>query len=146
ALLEPAIEIILRVRGLELSQLGVHVFIAGRQVELGRALLDDFVGDHAMQEIEAANICFFSRWLLRTIAEIGLVHTVQVSTRNLLAIDSSNHVRGRGAVASCHGDHEGKTKENRNGRTAERAIQRNDLQPRTPVGFLRTPALKDKST
>ena len=46
ARLELLVELLLRVGRLHFGQLGVHIFVGGGEVQLGGALLQDFVFDH----------------------------------------------------------------------------------------------------
>ena len=78
ALLELVVELLLRVWRLDLRELRVHVFIAGGKVELGGALLQDFIRNHLVQDLESPDIGFFGREFLRRVAQPGLVIPVQV--------------------------------------------------------------------
>ena len=69
ALLELLVEFFLSERGLHLGQLGIDVFVAGGEIELGCALLQDLVIDHLMQNVEADDVCLLVAGLLRVFAK-----------------------------------------------------------------------------
>ena len=56
ALLEQVVELILGIGRLDLGELRVHVFVAGGQVQLGGALLQNLVLDHLVQNIQPPNV------------------------------------------------------------------------------------------
>ena len=94
ALLELVVEFVLGVGGLDLGELGVDVFIAGGEVELGGALLEDFVVDHLMEDGEPADVGFLRGEFLGGVSEAGLVVAVQLGAHDVLAIDGGDNVGG----------------------------------------------------
>ena len=71
-------KLILRVGSLHLGQLGVHVFVAGGQVQLGGALLQNLVLDHLVQDVQPPDVGLLRRRFLRVVSQAALVIALQI--------------------------------------------------------------------
>ena len=120
ARLELLVELLLRVGRLHLRQLGVHVLVAGGQVELGGALPENLVLDHLAQDIEADNVGLLGGGLLGIVAQVGLVILLQLRAQNILAIYGRHHVRRGRAVTPAHGGNQGYPTKNEDGQAERR--------------------------
>ncbi len=91
-LLQPLIELLLRVRRLDLVELAVHFFFRGQQAELFRAAHHHFVIDQLAQNVEAENRGLFPGGRLLRAGHLIVVVLVDVGTEDLAAIHRGHHV------------------------------------------------------
>src|SRR6185437_10605438 len=91
--------------GLGFRELGIHVVIAGREVELGGALLENLVLNHAFENFETPDVGLFLRDILLLIGlEIGLVDFLEIGAHDVFAIDGGDDVGAGSAMAAGNGE------------------------------------------
>ena len=99
ALFKLLVKLLLRVGRLHFGQLGIHIFIGSCEIQLGGALLKDFVFDQLVKDIQPYDAGLLAARILGILTQAGFVVFLDIGAHDVFAIYGGHDV-GRGRLVA----------------------------------------------